>query len=94
MPINEKPAMMPQMLPIVPGKGRRWEYVCLYIRNIVGSRLTEDLVPGVFNNLTAVLNVRFGKVNTHHAQRGAVASVTVMGMGDAAKLNSIMATEL
>lgn len=58
------------------------------------SRLTEDLIPGVFNNLPAVLNVRFGKVNTHNDQLGAVATVTVIGMGTAAKLNSIMATEL
>jgi len=42
------------------------------------------------------LNVRFGKVNTHNGQVGAVMAITVIGIdvvAVAAKLNSFMATD-
>lgn len=95
--------MMPQMLPIVPGiEAVHARYmrldICIFVEIVICSRLTEDLVPVIFNNLPKVLNVRFGKVNTHNGQLGAVMAITVIARADAtadvaAKLNSFIATD-
>lgn len=74
-------------------------YLC---KIVICSRLTEDLIPVVFNNLPKVLNVRFGKVNTHNGQFEAVMAITVIGHATAtavppavvaAKLNLLIVTD-
>lgn len=79
---------------------RRGICILLLLEIVICSRLTEDLVPVVFNNLPKVLNVRFGKVNTHNGQLGAVMAIIVItraadvaAMDVTAKLNSFMATD-